>query len=603
MNSLNEPFYLEMDFDKTFSIKLRQYFNNKLKLLFISGHSIIIVTKEDIVFEFERSLKTLVKFNKNIDSFIELKIVNELCFKQIIDFKNGSYHVTARTIDGKVYCWGYSIYGVLGNGKYDIEIHKPELILNEYLSDKHIIDICCGEMHSLVLTDSGEVYAWGCNIRGQIGLRSGGSSVRNEYQSIPIRVHDFNDEKVIQISCGHQHSMALTESGRVFSWGDNRKGQLGHNNTDDVNKPTNVSLSNEISIKKISCGREHSLLLSRDGDIYWFGGNGFEKQTKKIINENKFIDIESHYNYNISIALSVNAIYYVWGECGEKDIEEPKETEFKSFDDIFEYYFGITYKTTEDERFIDFKIKLIENGKYLRECKEIGKLGEGYYGQVFRVKNDENEEYAIKKMKFTIDEEKNLLKELENFFIADNLNYSIRNILELNELWLENNQTLESKSEKSLILYISMELCDKTLEEFIKELQNDLKLFRLKTLTLLGYYIACYIFKQILKGINYLHTREPQILHMDLHSGNILLKKVYNDKKYEYEIFVKLADFGLAKICEFAQKSQTITLKRSSNYKSSNVLSNGSYSTKDDIYSLGIIMNELFSFDTNRYSI
>jgi serine/threonine protein kinase len=67
---------------------------------------------------------------------------------------------------------------------------------------------------------------------------------------------------------------------------------------------------------------------------------------------------------------------------------------------------------------------------------------------------------------------------------------------------------------------------------------------------------------------------------------------------------VKIADFSLAKVYELAQKSQTITSKRSSNrsqYRSPNVLSNGSYTTNDDIYSLGIIMDELFSVHTNRY--
>jgi alpha-tubulin suppressor-like RCC1 family protein len=342
-----------MDFEKSVSIKFRQYFNNKLKLLFITKDRIIIVTKVDKVYEFERNLKTLLDFNENSISFIESKMVNELCFKQIIDFKNSEYHVIARTIDGKVYCWGHNKYGILGNGENDSKYYRPQL--NEYLINKKIIDICCGAYHSLVLTNSGEVYAWGWNNRGQIGNgRSGG----NECQLIPIKLNGFNDEKVIQISCGSSHSMALTESGRVFSWGYNGFGQLGHNNTKNVNKSTIILLSNEI--QKISCGLTHSLLLSRNGDIYWFGYNGCETQKTPIkltINENKFIDIESHYNQNISIALSVNGIYYVWGHCGENEkIKEPKETEFKSFNDIFNHYFGITYKTTEDERFIGFKI-------------------------------------------------------------------------------------------------------------------------------------------------------------------------------------------------------------------------------------------------------
>jgi alpha-tubulin suppressor-like RCC1 family protein len=75
---------------------------------------------------------------------------------------------------------------------------------------------------------------------------------------------------------------------------------LGHNNTKESYKPLLVLLSNEIPIRKINYGREHSLLLSTDGDIYWFGENGCERQItqkKLTINKNKYIDIASHYYY------------------------------------------------------------------------------------------------------------------------------------------------------------------------------------------------------------------------------------------------------------------------------------------------------------------
>jgi serine/threonine protein kinase len=252
----------------------------------------------------------------------------------------------------------------------------------------------------------------------------------------------------------------------------------------------------------------------------------------------------------------------------------------------------------------DFKNKIIENDKYFRDYKEIEKLGEGKYGVVFKV-----EEYtvqkicAIKKIKFTIDKEKDLFKELENFLLLKELNGNILkvdgNILGLHDIWIENIE--------SLTLYISMEFCDKNLEKFIQELQNDSNLFIDKTLTLLGFHIACCIFVDILFVVNHLHTREPQILHMDLHSRNIFLKKdiFYNSQNgcVEPVIDVKLADFGLEKICEFAQISQTISSKKGSNYKPSKVLSDGFYSEKNDIYSLAEIMIELFSIDINRYSI
>jgi serine/threonine protein kinase len=194
-------------------------------------------------------------------------------------------------------------------------------------------------------------------------------------------------------------------------------------------------------------------------------------------------------------------------------------------------------------------------------------------------------------IKFTIDKEKDLFKELENFLLLKKLNY--KNILKLHDIWIENIECLT--------LYISVEFCDKNLEEFIKELKKNRYLFIDKTLTLLGFHIACYIFEDILFGVNYLHTREPQILHMDLHSRNILFKKdiFYNSQNgcVEPVIEVKLADFGLAQI------SQTISSKKGSNYKPSKVLSDGFYSEKNDIYSLAEIMIELFSIDINRYSI
>ncbi len=370
------------------------------------------MTKENKVYEFEKNLKTLLEFNKNVEIFIESKILDELCFKQIIDFKYGWNYAIARAIDGKVYFWGWNEWGVLGNRKNDSnleyeKIYKPEL--NEYLINKQIIDICCGYSHSLVLTNSGEVYAWGWNVWGQIG---NGRSGENECQLIPIKVNGFNNEKVVMISYGFWYSTALTESGRVFSWGNNSYGQLGLNTPDDcIEKPSVMLLSNELSIKKISCGRNHCLLLTSDENIYWFGFNWIEKQKtpkKLLMNENKFIDIASHFDYFISIALSMNGIYYVWSECGEELIKEPKETEFKSFDEIFNHYFGISFCTIE--RFVCFKFKFIENGKYLTKYKEIEKLGEGYYGQVFRVRDHRDIECALKKIKFTIDKENQLFR-------------------------------------------------------------------------------------------------------------------------------------------------------------------------------------------------
>jgi alpha-tubulin suppressor-like RCC1 family protein len=199
----------------------------------------------------------------------EIQIVKELCGQQIIGFANGSFHCIARNSSGKVYCWGYNYWGLLGIGSKDYSFHTPKL--NQYLNNEFVIDISCGFYHSLVLTNYREVYAWGANDWGQIGNGC------NRNQLIPIKVKGFNNERVVMISCGLLHSMALTECGHVYSWGHNYYGQLGIGNTVNLNEPKFVAVIDEnkcnVFIEKISCGSGHNLLLSSDGYIYAFGRN------------------------------------------------------------------------------------------------------------------------------------------------------------------------------------------------------------------------------------------------------------------------------------------------------------------------------------------
>ena len=101
--------------------KLNEIFKNNIKLSFFSNLNIIIVTKEDKVYEFKKnSINNSLLIFSNNKSIIEKKInesLNEkLSNKGIIDFKNSCCHTIARTYDGKLYCWGKNYFGLLGNG-------------------------------------------------------------------------------------------------------------------------------------------------------------------------------------------------------------------------------------------------------------------------------------------------------------------------------------------------------------------------------------------------------------------------------------------------------------------------------------------------------
>jgi alpha-tubulin suppressor-like RCC1 family protein len=334
--------------------KLNAEFKQRVKILYVFGYNVLIVTKDDKTCAFGENSKGTLSFGH--DQVVnEIQIVEELCDQQIIDFANGSQHCIARNSCGKVYCWGSNDLGFLGIGSQDNRYHKPKL--NQYLNNEFVTDISCGGFHSLVLTNCGEVYAWGWNRWGQIGNGC------NDDQLTPIKVKGFNNERVVMISCGFLHSMALTECGHVYSWGSNDCGQLGIGHTVHSNEPKFVAVIDEnkcdVFIEKISCGTFHSLLLSSDGHIYAFGRNsdgelGNQKEEDelsphRIKIETKFIDISSHWNKYILIALSQNGIYYNWGKCGEEIIRTPKSTNFKSFDEIYAKYFEITHKAINFE--------------------------------------------------------------------------------------------------------------------------------------------------------------------------------------------------------------------------------------------------------------
>jgi hypothetical protein len=571
---------------------------NSNKILYVfedysKGYNVLIVTKDDKTYAFGNNDYGLLGFGQN--RFVnQIQIVEQLCDQQIIDFANGLCHCIARNSSGKVYCWGYNRCGYLGNGSQDESYHKP--ILNQYLNNEFVIDMSCGVQHSLVLTNCGEVYAWGENDFGQI--RNG----CNDKQLIPIKVKGFNNERVLMISCGEFHSMTLTECGHVYSWGNNESGQLGIGNTVDSNEPKFVAVIDEnkcnVFFEKISCGSNHSLLLSSDGYIYAFGRNsdgelgnqkeeiGFSPHRIKI--ETKFIDISSHWtcDYGISMALSQNGIYYNWGKCGEEIIRTPKPTNFESFDEIYAKYFKITHKA------------IYLSSKYVNEFSEQSLISFGSFGIVSKVMHKNcGKVYAIKRIALNkVESEKafkelNLMKKLKSRFVVEHIDSWIeKNTLKFEEysgtdsscsLSLELHPVFDVR--KPILLHIQMEFCSQTLSEVMKYLsklflENDSKIRQS-----FCYFISCELLTEIIECVNYLHERK--IIHRDLKPANILITYGINGR------FVKLGDFGLSVTHQFNESHTQCsgTLK----YMAPEVIKSRKYDTKADIYSLGVIIEEI----------
>ena len=134
-----------------------------------------------------------------------------------------------------------------------------------------IVQIAVGQQHGLLLTDEGVVYSWGGKNEGQLGR----TPSNQEMCQKPCPVGDaLRDKIIVQIACGLRHCLALTQDGKLYSWGHNKAGQLGlpksalHMSRDWIIHPSRVGGDSEdMNVKSCSCGPESSACVTTNGEV------------------------------------------------------------------------------------------------------------------------------------------------------------------------------------------------------------------------------------------------------------------------------------------------------------------------------------------------
>ncbi len=130
------------------------------------------------------------------------------------------------------------------------------------LKHKPVVQISCGENHSMVLTSGGNVYAWGDNSQGQLGLGDTVSRLR------PELVKSLRNIKTVRIATGGQHSLLLSGAGMLFSCGSNSHGQCGLSDTEVRTQPTPVVVQSLSELRTIDmcAGKAHSMVICAISD-------------------------------------------------------------------------------------------------------------------------------------------------------------------------------------------------------------------------------------------------------------------------------------------------------------------------------------------------
>lgn len=192
------------------------------------------------------------------------ELVGALDTQKITSVSCGQAHSLAVSEQGQVFAWGAGEGGQLGLGAIETTVRIPRLV--KRLCDHRISQVMCGNQHCIALSRDGQLFTWGQNTSGQLGLGKGESS-----KLFPQPLKSLAGIPLAQITAGGDHSFALSLSGAVFGWGKNRAGQLGLNDKQDRAVPCHIKFLRSQKVVYISCGDEHTAVLTKDGGLFTFG--------------------------------------------------------------------------------------------------------------------------------------------------------------------------------------------------------------------------------------------------------------------------------------------------------------------------------------------
>jgi mitogen-activated protein kinase kinase kinase 9 len=510
-----------------------------------------------------------------------LRPVESLQYKNsIVKIACGVYHSGCIADNETLYIWGvgeilkFTTPTAMSLSSFNA---TPDFNLspNKKINPSNVIrDIKIAEDSVFLLTKSEEVYAMGDNKYGQLGNKS--TISRNYLQKIELT-------KIKQLEVGFNFVMVVASDNTIYGWGNNEYGQLGLTTGNSILKPTLLPELSKMGVFKLACGGYHSLGLFNNTYEDLLLNNGInannQNEVSKIISEIKknllscnlnstikkdYSNISEKVKFleNMKIKISDLEKNLISRDVFLKDLIVKDEELTKRHEEA-----GVNKKPNNLEqsnpRGFDnnFEISLDEIDEFLD-------IGHGTFGDV-RKGVWRKEHVAIKFLK----------SEMTNS--EDNINAFIDECNMLKNLRHPNILLFMGASTTPPYYFIVTEFCENgNLFELLHQHKN----------ISLNWEDKRRIALEIALGMNYLHSFNPPILHRDLKSMNLLL-----DKNFQ----IKIADFGSTKFLEVQMTKQKGTFQ----WMAPEVIKGNSYTEKADVFSFGIIMNELASRQPPYYGV
>lgn len=175
------------------------------------------------------------------------------------DIAAGQGHSVFLRQDYHLFTAGWNWYGQLGNNTSS----NSKSFFHISSMSNTVRKVYAGLSSTFILNTQGQVWVCGDNTNGQLALNR---NITNQ------RIFKDVGQGVSDISVGHKHTLFLMNNGDVYGVGSNEKGQLGIGHNNNIYHPDKLTYFNK-NVSKISAGANHSIFLTKTGDVYASGDN------------------------------------------------------------------------------------------------------------------------------------------------------------------------------------------------------------------------------------------------------------------------------------------------------------------------------------------
>ncbi len=215
-----------------------------------------------------------------------------------------------RRSNGSVSAWGFNTDGQRGDGTASTTASDTPSTVT-LPSGVSAAKVAAGGNHALLLSAAGDVYAWGRNGSGQLGLGDQAS------RTAPIKV--TLPRAAVGVAAGRDFSVAVLDDGRVYSWGLNTIGQLGDGSR--FSSLTPVEVTGLTGVTAVAAGNDHVIVLRNDGTVWGWGGNaagqlgtGGFAATRSPVQTGAADVVRIRAGGDVSLAITRRRVGLAWGE-------------------------------------------------------------------------------------------------------------------------------------------------------------------------------------------------------------------------------------------------------------------------------------------------